>query len=79
MIFTFCSLYICVFSKISTVNMHNTFFFKKLLFINYLLLTVLGLRCDVGFSLIGASRGRSLVAVHGVLFVVASPVAEHEL
>ena len=76
MIFTFCTLHICVFSKISTVNVHNIFFFKKLLFIY--LLTVLGLCCHVGFSLIGASRGNSLVAVHGFLFMVASLVAEHE-
>ena len=51
-----------------------TFHFKeqfKKLFI-YLLFAVLGLRCCLGFSLVAASRGYSLVAEHGLLIVVAS-------
>ena len=47
-------------------------------FIIYLLfLTVLGLCCCTDFALVVASRGYSLVAVHGLLIVVASLVAEH--
>lgn len=45
----------------------------------YLFLTVLGLRCCSGFSLVAASRGYSLVAVHRLLIEVASPVAENRL
>ena len=41
------------------------------------LLTVLGLRCCSGFSLVAVSRGYSLVAVHGLLIEVASLVVEH--
>ena len=37
---------------------------------------MLDLRCCAGFSLVGASRGYSLVAKHGVLIVVASLDAE---
>ena len=44
-----------------------------------LFLAVLGLRCCAGFSLVAASRGHSPVAVRGLLIVVASLVAEHEL
>ena len=43
---------------------------------NYLLLAVLGLHCFGGFSLVVASGGYSLVAVHGLLTVVASLVTE---
>ena len=43
---------------------------------NYLLLAVLGLHCFEGFSLVVASGGYSLVAVHGLLTVVASLVTE---
>ena len=43
----------------------------------YLLLTMLGFLCCMGFSLGVASRGNSLAVVHGLLIVVASPVAEH--
>ena len=48
---------------------------ESLLF--YLFLSVLGLRCCVGFSLIEASGGYSLVVVYSLLIVVASLVAEH--
>ena len=43
----------------------------------YLLLTMLDFLCCMGFSLGVASRGNSLAVVHGLLIVVASPVAEH--
>ena len=54
--------------------------FKKIiiLFI-YLFLAVLGLHCCSGFSLVVTSRGYSLVAVHGLLIVVASLAAEYKL
>jgi len=40
---------------------------------------MLGLHCCLGFSLVVASRGSSLVAVLGFLITVASPVVEHRL
>ena len=45
----------------------------------YLLLTVLGLRCCVGFSLAVASGVCSLVAGLGLLLVVAALIMEHQL
>ena len=45
----------------------------------YLFLAVLGLHCCVGFSLVVAGRGYSLVTVLGFLFVVACLVGEHGL
>ena len=45
----------------------------------YLCLTVLGLHCWVGFSLVVESGGYSLVVVHGHLIVAASLVLEHGL
>ena len=54
-------------------------FFKKIiLFIYMYILTVLGLGCCVGFSLVSASWGYSLVVVPGSLILV-SLVAEHRL
>ena len=44
-----------------------------------LVLAVLGLHCCMGFSLVAVSRGNSLVAIHGLLTVVAFLVAEHRL
>ena len=38
-----------------------------------------GLCCPVGFSLVTARGGSSLIVVHGLLIVVASPGAEHGL
>ena len=38
----------------------------------YLLMTMLCLRCCEGFSLVGTSRGYSLLAVCGLLIAVAS-------
>ena len=43
----------------------------------FLFLAVLGLHCCSGFSLVVASRGYSLVAVLGLLIVVASLITEH--
>ena len=45
----------------------------------YLFLVALDLHCCVGFSVIAASGGYSLVAVCGLLIAVASPVVEHKL
>ena len=45
----------------------------------YLLLTVLGLRCCVGFSLAVASGVCSLVAGLGLLLAVAALIMEHQL
>ena len=50
-----------------------------LLFFKSLFLAVLDLCCCSNFSLVVASRGYSLVALQGLLLVVASPVAEHRL
>ena len=52
------------------------FFFYNFI---YLFLAVLGLHCCSGFSLVLASGGYSLVAVHGFLIVVAFLVVEHKL
>ena len=61
----------------SYVEKYITFFFKKVLFIYFL--AALGLyRCS-GFSPIMASDRYSLVAVQGLLFVVASLLLEHRL
>ena len=54
------------------------FLFVKINFI-YLFLAVLGLRCCMGFSLVAASRGYSLVTVRGLLIVAAFLVVEHTL
>ena len=43
----------------------------------YLFLAVLGLRCCEGFSVVAASGGYSLLAVHGLLIVVTALVVEH--
>ena len=45
----------------------------------YSFFTVLGLCCCLGFSLVGTSRGYSLVAVLRLLITVASPVMEYGL
>ena len=44
-----------------------------------LILVVLGLCCCTGFLRVVASRGSSVVAVHGLLIAVASLVAERVL
>ena len=45
----------------------------------YLFLTVLGLCCCLGFSLVVESRDYSVVAVPKLLIAVASLVAEYKL
>ena len=55
-----------------------TYLFFKI-FIYFLFLAVPGLCCWEGFSLVVTSRGYSRIAVHGLLIVVASLVAEHRL
>ena len=51
---------------------------KKLNLLIYVFLAVLGLHCYMlRLSLVVASRGCSLVAVRGLLIVVASLVVEH--
>ena len=49
----------------------------KIIFIY--LLSVLGLCCSKGFSLLVASQGYSLVAVHELITTVPSLVMEHRL
>ena len=53
--------------------------FLQFYLLMYLFLAVLGLHCYVGFCLVVPSRGHSLDAVHRLLFVVVSFVAEHGL
>ena len=55
------------------------YFKKKIVLFIYLFLTVLGLHCCVGFSLVAVSGGCSLVAARGLLTAVASFVAGHRL
>ena len=50
-----------------------------LLYSFILFLAVWGLRCCVGFSLLEATGGYSLVVVHGLLITLVSLVAEHGL
>ena len=50
-------------------------FFNEELFIYLLILAVLGVHCEL--SLTGTSWGYSLVAVHGLVIAVASPIGEH--
>ena len=53
------------------------FFYKFLFF--YLFLAVLGLHCCVGFSLVVANWGCTLVVVCRLLIAVASLAAEYRL
>ena len=56
-----------------------TFFFFKLIYLIYLFLAALGLRCCArAFSSCG-ERGLLFVEVHRLLIAVASLVAEHRL
>ena len=57
---------------------HKTWSLQEMVFI-YLFLAVLGLCCCAGISLVAESGSYSPVAVHGLLMVVASLVAEHRL
>ena len=55
-------------------------FFVDVLFLKiYLFLAVLGLRCCTWAFFSCSERGLLLVAVHGLLTVVASLVTEHRL
>ena len=63
-------------------SVSNTFNICSVLFSikqSFFFPAMLGLCCCIGFSLIAASGGYSLVAVCGLLTVVASLVAEHGL
>ena len=62
--------------KMSISSIAHFFFLKKF---KYLFLAVLVLHCYTGFSLVAMSRGCSLVAVRGLLIVVAFLDAEHRL
>ena len=57
----------------------SVLFFKKKKFSFFIYLTLVGVCCCVDFSLVAESRGYALTAVHGLLVVVASLVAEHRL
>ena len=59
-------------------NQSQFFFFFFNNFI-YLSLAALGLRCQVGFSLVAVIGGYSLVAVQRLLIVVTSLIEEHGL
>ena len=65
----------CVFILILLLFFNIFFFFFTFIFI----LAVLGLHCCVGFSLVAASGGYSLVVVRRLLVAVASLVVEHVL
>ena len=52
------------------------FFFFALI---YLFLAMLDFGCCASFSLVEASGGYSLIAVHGLLIAVASLLVEHGL
>ena len=52
-------------------------YLKKMIY--FFILAVLGLHCCAGFSPVAGSGGYSLVAVCGLLIVVASLLVEHSL
>ena len=68
----------CTISFFLYFNVADLFFFFTILFI-YLIFVVLGLCCCVGFFLAIGSGGYSLVAMHRLLIVGASLVAQHWL
>ena len=53
--------------------------FLKHLFIYLFIFGCTGSRCCIGFSLVAVSKGYSLVAMCGLLIVMASLVAQHSL
>ena len=55
------------------------FFKNKLILFIYLFLAALGLRCCVWAFSSCSEPGLVFIAVHGILFVMASLVAEHGL
>lgn len=58
------------------LQMIITLFLFIILFM-YLLLVMLDLHCFASFSLVVASRGYSLVALHGLFIAMASLVSEY--
>ena len=54
-------------------------FFKKIIYLIYLFLAALGLRCYTQVFSSCGERGLLFIAVHGLLIAVASLVAEHGL
>ena len=59
---------------------HTHMYVFGFLFVLVLVLVVLSLHCSVwGLSLVAASRGYSLVGVHGLLTELASFVVQHRL
>ena len=56
------------------VKLSNSFYLFIYLFIYFTVLAVLGLLCCAGLSLVVASRGLSLVVMHKLFIVVASPI-----
>ena len=78
-------MYVCLLNNNgSDATAYVRFWKFSILFFLSFFLTVLGLHCYMGFSLVVASRGCSLVMLHRLLTAMASPVAEpgsraHEL
>ena len=69
------SCLLCQFADVA----NSFFFFKQIYLFYFYFLAVLGLRCCArAFSSCG-EQGLLFVAVHGLLVVVASLVAEHGL
>ena len=64
-------------SEVATIRKSSGLWYKDFFFKLYL--AVLGLHCCSGFSLVVASGGYSLGAVHGLLIVVPSLVADNRL
>ena len=64
--------------SLDSLFLSSHFLFYIIVFI-YLFLAVLGLHCCLGFSSLVASRGYSLLAVLGLLILLASLLAEHGL
>ena len=59
--------------------LNNYFFFLKFIYLIYLVLAALGLRCRAwAFSSCG-EQGLLFVVVHGLLIAMPSLVAEHRL
>ena len=61
------------------INKLPPIFKNKFIYFIYLFLAVLGLRCCRWAFTICGERGLLFVAVHGLLFAVASLVVEHRL
>ena len=70
---------ICRFPLFCGLSFHFVFFFNNFIYLFYLFLAALGLRCCVQASSSCGERGLLFVVVCGLLIVVASLVAEHRL